>query len=861
MSKPNGPIVGGVHLDDGTHTRFIWIDEQGLQNPAGLSTGTMVDTFGGPVMLAPNWASIPARKLTFPGYLLPIAQSVSITTGQREFMEWFRITYSRMVSPGIPSKVQMGNSYYRGFPGQVEITKFKSHGKLLGYSFDLTPDSGAWVQSYRSALNPGGFARIRYDTPRLERSTSSSAANLPILVNNPGDMPTKLQATISITSAIRTTRFFINVVPASGAAPKRYAVTPNSSGVVSVSETDNIILAPGDNYLRLEEANGSLITGATVYLSAYGTKVRNSNPSGPDLWPILTHSRATNAYYSTSTTSTSSQTLSFPEEARQGTIDNYSAANLGIIVESDATNVLQYSEEHDNAYWTKTNCTVPTTNITSPANTATGDRLQNTAGGVATVSRQYTATSTTRYTFSVFAKIATAATAWYMEIYNVTTATLLVSTNMTATSSWQRFSVTTPANVTSGNVIEVRIGLPLAALADIDVWGSQLEATSYRTSYIPSPSFASATDSVRAMDILHFDNPHNYLAYSNDFFRQTTTQGTAGLWFLDTGCTISNTRVAGPNIVPLIATQITFTAAGDYIEQKIINAEQLTGLTRVTLSGWVRNSSASARSSIIFRLNDRSGANISSATFVTYENWTRFSTTVSIAAGTQVDRIRIEGTGANTQYIYGFQLTKQEWNADTSSPLPECREVYTETQAAPILPDDSANDWPLWITQNGFVQFDIRNNETSRPNFEGRLLFGGFSGSVSREPLHPIVYRDTFYSSSDNAISFTRIASSGVSTLTINSGVNIYDGNWHTVRIQWRNYVLSGTRTMDITLTIDGVSTTATSNQTAWSSVPKFVFAQGRMTMFGSTYRCNSSYRNISMGVPTLPAGAIPAQY
>ena len=81
MSKPNGPIVGGVHLDDGTHTRFIWIDEQGLQNPAGLSTGTMVDTFGGPVMLAPNWASIPARKLTFPGYLLPIAQSVSVTTG------------------------------------------------------------------------------------------------------------------------------------------------------------------------------------------------------------------------------------------------------------------------------------------------------------------------------------------------------------------------------------------------------------------------------------------------------------------------------------------------------------------------------------------------------------------------------------------------------------------------------------------------------------------------------------------------------------------------------------------------------------------------------------------------------------
>ena len=862
MSKPNGPIVGGVHLDDGTHTRFIWIDEQGLQNPAGLSTGTMVDTFGGPVMLAPNWASIPARKLTFPGYLLPIAQSVSVTTGQREFMEWFRLTYSRMAAPGIPSKVQMGNSYYRGFPGQVEITKFKSHGKLLGYSFDLTPDSGAWVQSYRSALNPGGFARIRYDTPRLERSTSSSAANLPILVNNPGDMPTKLQASISITGPIRTTRFFINVVPVSGAAPKRYAVTPNASGVVSVSETDNIILAPGDNYLRLEESNGSLITGATVYLSAYGTKVRNSNPTGPDLWPIFAHSRPIRAYYTNNNLSAGGQVLAYPEEARQGTIDNYNSLNAGIIVESDSTNVLQYSEEHDNAYWGKSSVTVPTTNITSPANTATADRIQNSAlGGY--VYANYTTTASSKWTFSVFAKQGTSGTNFILEIYNVSTATSLVFTNFTITSNWQRFSVTTPNAVASASNLEVRIyPQDSSAVSNVDVWGSQLEALSYRSSYIPSPSFASSSDSVRGMDIIYLDNPHNYIAYSNDFFRQTTTQGTPGLWYLDPGCTISNTRVAGPHIVPLIASQITFAASGDYMEQKIINAEQLTGLTRVTLSGWLRNSSTSARSSIVFRINDRSGGSIAASTITTYETWCRFSATFNISSGIQVDRIRIEGTGANTQYIYGLQLTKHEWSSDTSAPLPECREVYTETQSAPILPDDAANDWPLWMTQNGFVQFDIRNNETSRPDQEGRLFFGGLS-DTGTIPNHPVVFRSASTTSANNNVTFYHRNTAGSIFAAANTTINVFDGNFHTIRIEWLNYVISGSRVMTVNLYVDGNLTSTSATGSAWVKPPKFIFVQGRNIMQSATniFRCNATYKNISMGVPTLPAGAIPAQY
>jgi hypothetical protein len=866
VTKPYGPIVGQIHLDDGTHTKFIWVDEQGLQNPAGNAVGSMVDTFAGPVMLQPNWVATPIRSLTFPGYLFPIASSVTVTTGQKEMMDWFRKVYDRIGKPGINSRVTIGNSYYRGFPDAVEINKFKSHGKILGYNFDLRPNEGAWIQSYRSAINPGGFARIRYDSPFLERSSTATIASTPFLINNPGDMPTKLVCTLTFSAAIRTTRFFLRVIPKDGQQAQRVALTPNSSGVAYVSELDNVYLAPGDNYLRVEEASGAYVTTSTIHISCYGTKWRYSSPSGPDLWPTLAASRRTRGYYSTSTTSTSSQSIRFPDEVRQGTIDNYNANNAGVIVEADSNNVLRASEDHDNVtYWTVNNASVTPNNIASPNNTNTGDRITNTAllGGVY---QDYTTSAASKWTFSLFAKTATSGTTINLAIDDITggaPGTNLVSTNFTITSSWQRFSVTTPASVASARILRVQIGIPNVIGGNADVWGSQLEALSYRSSYIPSPTWASTSNSFRGMDTIYLDNPHNYLAYSNDFFKQTTTQGTPGLWFLDSGCTISNTRVAGPDITPLTATQITYAASGDYIEQTIINSEMLTGLTRVVLSGWVRNSSTTARSSILFGIVNQAGTSINSATFTTYENWTRFAIPFNISAGTTVGRIRIEGTGANTQYIYGLQLTNHAWVGDTSSPIPELPEVYTETQASPILPDNTGN-WPVWMSQNGYVQFDIRNNETSRPDAEGRLFFGGFS-NTGAIPEHPVCYRASATTSANNNVTFYRRTIASGIVAAIDTAVNLYDGAFHTIRLEWFNYVLNNARIMQVKLFIDGVlrqTTNAGASETAWATPPKMIFAQGRNVMISTqTFRCNSVYKNISMGVPELPAGAIPAEY
>lgn len=869
MTKPNGPIVGGVHLDDGVHTKFIWMDEQGMQNPASIGDGTNVDTFGGPVMVHPNWASIPSRKLIFPGYMFPVAQSVSVGKGQREFMEWLRKSYARISRTGVPSKVVIGNSYYRGYPTNLDITKFKSHGSILGYSFDLTPDSGAWVQSYRNAINPGGFARIRFDTPALERNTGN-VSGIPVVFNNPGDMPTKLVASISFSAAVRATRFYVRVVPVNGQAPRRAAFTPNASGIAVITEQDNVVLAPGDNWIRIEEANGSLVSSSAIFLSGYGTKFRYSNPSGPDLWPIFAHGRWSVGYVSTSAASTASQTLRPPEEVRQGTIDNYLAANVGVLVEADTTNYLTASQEFDAVDWTKTTSTVTANAATAPNGDITGDRITHTALA-GNCNQTVTTNSAGKVTLSVFAKTGTIGTTLFLQIFDNTGAVSLVSQSSTVSATWTRYSITTPASVLSGRSLNLRIGADQAsATANVDVWGAQCESLSYRSSYVPTivaALGATNSNSARGMDILHLDNPHNYLAYSNDFRKQTTTQGTPGLWFLDPGCTLSATSVAGPFINTLNATQITFAASGDFIEQKIVNSELLIGQlvagkpARVTFSVWAR-SSTSSRSNLILRLVDRSGANVSSLNFTAYENWTRYSITVSIGSG-GIDRVRFEGTSASTQYIYGAQLTSHNWNGDTTSPMPECREVYTETRSVPVLPDNCACDWPEFMSQNGFVQFDIRNNEITKPDQEGRLYFGGFSNSTV-EPQHPVVFRGNLEVSASNQVRFARLTTLGTAVWATSTATNIYDGNFHTMRIEWLNYINSaGVRVMQTNLVIDGVTTSSTAgaSDVAWVTAPKFIFAQGRNAIYNVSYRCNSVYKNISMGVPTLPAGAVPAQY
>jgi len=178
---------------------------------------------------------------------------------------------------------------------------------------------------------------------------------------------------------------------------------------------------------------------------------------------------------------------------------------LGLLIEESRTNLLTYSEDFDNAAWIISNngtgsVTKSTANAAaSPDGTLTADRIifdlngGETTGDLALL-RQANST-TGSLTHSVYLRSFDGVSSYTMQL-------ILPDgngENITVTGSWQRFEVSATA---AGNVnygVRLRGGqLPANSdYADVLIWGAQLEAGAFPTSYIPT-SGATAT---RAADV------------------------------------------------------------------------------------------------------------------------------------------------------------------------------------------------------------------------------------------------------------------------------------------------------------------------------------------------------------------------
>jgi hypothetical protein len=443
------------------------------------------------------------------------------------------------------------SSYIKTTTTQVSVSEYVSLGllsefqrtNLMGYSEQLRVHNSLdnVIFSDDEAMAPDGT----YTASRLTSTISGGSNTCFIQKNSAVPVDTATYVFSVFLKKGTSPQTLINLQLAGGTYQQSTATINWTKNTISQSGGGTAYLwSYGNGWYRLAitlQNNGTNNAIAPrVYVRGQGT----DNVSGENVfvWGWQVESSPFPSSYIPSTDSFSGRTSTATFVGDDGLIktaasgvvrNNFTSTNLSfrpkLLLEPQSTNLLTYTEDFSNANWIKTNASITSNvaNIAAPDGLPTSDKLvENTVDNTHEV--YYTRTgSNETLTFSIFARAAERirltvqfsnfATADALAVFNLKSGVVDFIRETTSdytrtraymipyTNGWYRCVITTTkgsANTNNNVVIYTDTGqnqnvTGISYLGNgtsgVYIWGAQLEAQTYATSYIPATGASQVT--------------------------------------------------------------------------------------------------------------------------------------------------------------------------------------------------------------------------------------------------------------------------------------------------------------------------------------------------------------------------------